>query len=182
MSTNLTLIRPATEADIPAIQSLYAHHVLTGTGTFALTPPSIGEMLGNLISIRSKGLPYLVIMNDNELVGFAYIAPFKPREGYAYSAENSIYMAPNHQKKGLGKALLAELCQKAKEAGIYSLLAIIGDSENYASIKLHSALGFAPCGAWPKAGFKFEKWRDIVLMTRLLNSQDAVPIGTGWNR
>jgi L-amino acid N-acyltransferase YncA len=168
--------------DMASIHKLYCHHVLTGTGTFALIPPSLEEMEANLKACQCRGLPYLIMMIDDKLAGFAYVAPFKPREAYAYSAEVSIYMSPEFQNLGLGKALLAELCQKANEAGLYSLLAIIGDNNNLASIKLHAALGFTSCGLWPKAGFKFGQWRDIVLMSKVLKSQENVPVGMGWNR
>jgi len=175
-------IRPASMADIASVTELYAHHVMTGTGTFALTPPSEAEMSENFVNITKRGLPYLTLIVGEELAGFAYVAPFKPREAYAYSAEISVYIDPKYQAKGLGKALLSELCQKASEAGLYSLIAIIGDSHNHASIELHKALGFVSCGIWPKAGFKFGQWRDIVLMTRSLKNQDTLPEGSGWNR
>src|SRR5437899_5341727 len=139
----MSTIRPSREADLPAITAIYAHHVLHGTGTFETTPPSETEMGTRHADVLSKGLPYLVAEDAGRVLGFAYCQWFKPRPAYRYSAEDSIYMHPDAIGCGLGKQLLSELMQRAQDAGIRKLIAVIGDSANAGSIGVHRALGFS---------------------------------------
>jgi phosphinothricin acetyltransferase len=164
----MPLIRPSSDKDIAAVTSLYRHHVLHGTGTFEITPPTEDDMTGRWADIQSKGLPYLVVEEAGHVLGFAYCNWFKPRPAYRFSAEDSIYMAPQAHRKGLGRALLAELCASAERAGVRKLIAVIGDSANAGSIGLHSALGFRHAGAIASCGWKFDQWLDIVLMEKPL--------------
>ena len=110
----MPLIRPSADADLPAITAIYAHHVLHGTGSFETEPPSIVDMTARRADVLSKGLPYLVVEQDGAIAGFAYGNWFKPRPAYRYSVEDSIYMAPDRQGKGLGRALLTELMADRK--------------------------------------------------------------------
>ena len=111
-------IRPSTDADVAAVTAIYAHHVLHGTGTFETTPPDPTEIASRRADVLAKGLPYLVIEDESDVLGFAYCNWFKPRPAYRFSAEDSIYMAPDVHRKGMGRALLAELCSKALEARV----------------------------------------------------------------
>jgi phosphinothricin acetyltransferase len=164
----MTTIRPATDADITVITSIYAHHVLHGTGTFETTPPTAEDMSSRRADVLSKGLPYLVIENDAGVQGFAYCNWFKPRPAYRFSAEDSIYLASTANGKGLGRLLLNELMTQAERAGVRKLIAVIGDSENKGSIGVHRACGFSHVGVLSASGWKFERWLDVVLMERYI--------------
>jgi L-amino acid N-acyltransferase YncA len=161
-------IRPSTDADLAAITDIYAHHVLQGTGTFEITPPTPKDMAARRQDVLSKNLPYLVLEVDDVVCGFAYCNWFKPRPAYRFSAEDSIYLAPSASGKGWGKLLLVELMTQAERAGIRKLIAVIGDSANLGSIGVHKACGFTAVGVLSACGWKFERWLDVVLMERAL--------------
>ena len=169
----MILIRPSQDADLPAITAIYAHHVLHGTGTFETTPPTEADMASRRSDVLGKGLPWLVAEVDGAVVGFAYGNWFKPRAAYRYSVEDSIYLAPHQQGKGLGRALMAELLAQLERAGVRRVMAVIGDSANAGSVGLHRALGFEPVGTVPSCGWKFNRWLDIVLMQRALGAGDS---------
>ncbi|MDI7774630.1 GNAT family N-acetyltransferase [Asticcacaulis sp. EMRT-3] len=173
-------IRAATERDFPTITQIYAHHVLHGTGTFALEPPSRADMLAQFGQISALRLPYLVAVEHGEVIGFAYASPFRPRPGYRYGVEDSVYIAPGYPGRGLGKALLTRLIELCTERGLYTMMAVIGDSENGASIGVHRACGFSQTGLLPRAGYKFGRWLDVVFMTRDLLPPTTTPQGEGW--
>jgi len=164
----MPLIRPSTEQDIDVITAIYRDHVLHGTGTFEIEPPTAADMSARRADVLAKGLPYLVVEEDGQVLGFAYCNWFKPRPAFRFSAEDSIYMATNAHRKGLGRALLAELGARAERAGVRKLIAVIGDSANTASVGLHQALGFMQVGTIAACGWKFERWLDIVLMEKPL--------------
>lgn len=171
----MPLIRPSTEADLPAITRIYAHHVLHGTGTFETTPPTLEEMAGRRADVLGKGLPWLVAEEAGEVIGYAYGNWFKPRPAYRFSVEDSIYLAPEAAGKGLGRALLAELLATLERSGIRKVMAVIGDSANAGSIGVHTALGFQHVGVVKACGWKFGRWLDIVLMEKPLGLADSCP-------
>lgn len=171
----MPLIRPSRDEDITSITTIYRHHVLTGTGTFEIEPPSEADMGNRRADVLSKGLPYLVLEDEGRVIGFAYCNWFKPRPAYRFSAEDSIYMAPDAHRKGMGRALLAELCAQAERAGVRKLLAVIGDSSNAGSIGVHNALGFNHVGVLKSCGWKFERWLDVVMMDKPLGTGDSSP-------
>ena len=164
----MTLIRPSQPNDIPAIAAIYTHHVLHGTGTFELEPPSAIEMASRRVDVLTKGLPYLVATQGDRVLGFAYCNWFKPRPAFRFSAEDSIYLDPNAQGLGLGRALLAELMVRAEQAGVRKLMAVIGDSANAGSIGVHRSVGFSQVGILKSCGWKFDQWRDVVMMDKFL--------------
>jgi L-amino acid N-acyltransferase YncA len=171
----MSTIRPSRDQDLPAITAIYAHHVLHGTGTFETEPPSEADMVGRRADVLAKGLPYLVAEEDGRVLGYAYCQWFKPRPAYRFSAEDSIYLHPDAQGKGLGKALLTELARQAEAVGIRKLIAVIGDSANKGSVGVHRALGFQPVGVIQSCGWKFGKWLDIVLMEKQIGAGDSTP-------
>lgn len=171
----MPLIRPSSDADLPAITAIYAHHVLHGTGSFETEPPSVADMTTRRADVLSKGLPYLVVEQDGKIAGFAYGNWFKPRPAYRYSVEDSIYMAPDLQGKGLGRALLAELMARFEAVGIRKVMAIVGDSANTGSVGIHLALGFTQVGIVDSCGWKFGAWRDIVIMQKTLGVGNTQP-------
>jgi L-amino acid N-acyltransferase YncA len=168
-------IEDSREQDLPDITRIYAHHVRHGTGTFEIDPPSLQEMSERRRDVLAKGLPYLVARKDGQVLGFAYCNWFKPRPAYRFSAEDSIYMAPESRGQGLGRALLTELTLRAQAAGLRKLIAVIGDSGNAGSVGVHRALGFTEVGVLRSCGWKFDRWLDIVLMEKTLGPGDNTP-------
>ena len=166
-------IRPSQLEDIPAITAIYAHHVLHGTGTFEVDPPTQDDMTSRRADVLSKRLPYLVATEGDKLLGFAYCSWFKPRPAYRFSAEDSIYMAPDAQSRGLGRALLAELMAQAELAGVRKLIAVIGDSANVGSVGVHRSVGFSHVGTLKSCGWKFDRWLDVVMMDKSLGLGDS---------
>ena len=173
----MPLIRHSSDKDIAAVTAIYRHHVLHGTGTFEIDPPSEEDMVGRWSDIQSKGLPYLVVEEAGHILGFAYCNWFKPRPAYRFSAENSIYLAADAHGQGLGRALLAELAAQAEKAGVRKLIAVIGDSANAGSIGVHRSVGFRDVGILKSCGWKFDRWLDVVLMDKALGWGDACPPG-----
>ena len=168
-------IRPTTPADIPAITAIYAHAVRTGTATFELEPPDEAEMLRRYDKLRAGGFPYIVAEIDGQVVGYAYAGPFRERPAYRFTVEDSIYISPDRQKLGVGKALMAELITLSTEAGFRQMLAVIGDSAQAGSIALHKACGFEHAGVFKSVGYKFGRWLDTVQMQLPLGKGDSAP-------
>ena len=165
-------IRDATEADIPEIQSIYAHHVLTGTGTFEEEPPSVEEMTNRYRGIIGRGWRWLVAADETGVLGYAYYTQFRDRSAYRYCVENSIYVREDVRGQGVGKALVRELVDICTAAGMRQMIAVVGDSENTGSIGVHASLGFQTVGTLRAAGIKFGRWLDVVYMQRALGRGD----------
>ena len=163
-----TLVRDAVEADLAAIQQIYAHHVLYGLATFEETPPTVEELCARKRSIRLNGLPYLVAEIGGCVVGYAYASPYRPRPAYRFTVEDSIYVEQGQHGKGIGTALLSGLISRCEEGKWRQMVAIIGDSGNAGSIALHRRLGFTEVGTLKAVGFKFGRWVDTVIMQRVL--------------
>jgi L-amino acid N-acyltransferase YncA len=170
------LIRPSTEDDVPSITQIYAQAVLHGTGTFELEPPDAAEMARRRADVLGKNLPWLVAEREGQVLGYAYASHFRPRLAYRFCLEDSIYLAPDAQGQGVGRALLAELIAQCEARGARQMLAVIGDSANAASVGLHRACGFEPCGQFNAAGWKFDRWLDVVLMQRSLGLGSSTPV------
>jgi phosphinothricin acetyltransferase len=175
MNTPALLIRPSTLDDLPAITAIYAHAVLHGTGTFEIEAPDEAEMARRRDDVLSKGLPWLVAQAGDQVLGYAYANHFRPRRAYRYCLENSIYLAAQARGQGLGRLLLTELVGRCEAAGARQMLAVIGDADNAGSIGVHAALGFEHCGVLKAAGWKFDRWLDVVLMQRSLGHGHARP-------
>jgi phosphinothricin acetyltransferase len=167
------LIRAATEADIPAIQAIYAYHVLHGTGTFEEVPPSVEDMHGRWRNVTAKGCAWLVAEGDAGVAGYGYFQQIRERSAYRFTAEDSIYVREDVRGQGVGKALVVALVQAATEAGFRQMIAVIGDSENIGSIGVHTSLGFRKVGVMHATGLKFGRWLDTVYMQRALGPGDG---------
>ena len=163
-------IRPATPADVPAITRIYAHAVKHGTASFELEPPDEAEMARRLRTLLDSGYPYIVAEIDDALAGYAYAGPYRPRPAYRFSVEDSIYVDPNAQRRGVGRALLEHLIEECERRGFRQMIAVIGDSAQAPSIELHRALGFRMIGAVENVGYKFGRWLDSVNMQRALGA------------
>jgi phosphinothricin acetyltransferase len=166
-------IRTATEADIPDIQSIYAHHVLHGAGTFEEEPPSVEEMASRFAKVRDQGWSWLVAADATGVLGYAYYTQFRDRSAYRYCVEDSVYVREDVRGQGVGKALVARLIEDAAARGMRQMIAVIGDSENVGSIGVHASLGFQMVGTLRSAGVKFGRWVDVVSMQRPLGRGDA---------
>jgi L-amino acid N-acyltransferase YncA len=166
-------IRDATEADVPDIQAIYAHHVLTGTGTFEEEPPTVEEMAARFKNVVSLGCVWLVATDATGVLGFGYYTPFRARSAYRFTVEDSIYVREDVRGQGVGKALVSRLIVLATLAGLRQMIAVIGDSENVGSIGVHASLGFQRAGTLRAVGWKFGRWLDAVYMQRTLGEGDA---------
>jgi len=170
-----TVIRPSNVGDLPAIHAIYADAVLHGTGTFETEIPDLAELARRRDEVLSRDLPHLVAEQGGEVLGFAYGNYFRPRMAYRFCIEDSIYMAPKAQGRGVGRLLLAELMARCEAAGGRQMLAVIGDAHNRGSIGLHEALGFEHTGVLKASGWKFGRWLDVVLMQRTLGLGATAP-------
>ncbi len=162
-------IRQATPADVSAITAIYAHHVLTGTGTFEIDPPGLDEMDARFAKVHTRGWPWLVSVDAKGLVnGYAYAGPFRERAAYDATVEDSIYLAPQAVGLGIGHALLSALLEICQDRGAKEMLAVIGDSDNHGSINLHKKLGFEGVGIMRRVGVKFGRDLDVVILQKSL--------------
>ena len=172
------MVRPSTDADVAAISQIYAHHVLHGTATFEIDPPTAEEISRRRNAVLHAGLPHLVAECAGVVAGFAYAGLYRPRPAYRFTVEDSIYIHPDYLRKGLGRALLMELIRQC-ELGVWrQMVAVIGDSANTPSIRLHEDAGFLPAGVFHSVGWKFCRWLDTVLMQRPLGAGDHSPAVT----
>jgi L-amino acid N-acyltransferase YncA len=162
------ILRPARTEDVAAIHSIYAYHVQHGTGTFETEPPTIEAMRNRFNQIVSRDYPFLVATEDETVIGFGYAGPFRERSAYRFTVEDSIYLHPEKLGRGTGKLLLQRLIEESTAQGFTQMLAVIGDSDNRASIRLHATAGFQTTGTLQNVGFKFDRWLDVVLMQRPL--------------
>jgi L-amino acid N-acyltransferase YncA len=173
------IVRDANEADMSAVQRIYAHHVLHGLATFEEIPPSVHEIMARRISVLEAGLPYLVAQSDGEVVGYSYATSFRARSGYRHTIEDSVYVTDGLGGKGIGSALLEELLSRCERGSWRQMIAVIGDSGNTASIAVHRRFGFQLVGTFPSVGLKLGRWVDVVLMQRPLGMGDrTLPVDT----
>jgi phosphinothricin acetyltransferase len=167
------LIRPATVADLSAITAIYAREVREGTATFELDPPDLAEMTRRFETLQAGAFPYFVAEDAGTIAGYAYAGTYRPRPAYRFTVENSVYLAPTAQRRGLGFALVMSLVAACEAQGYRQMIAVIGDSANAGSIGVHRKAGFAMIGTHPHVGFKFGRWLDSVLMQRALGEGAA---------
>ena len=177
-------VRDAELGDIAQLHAIYAHHVLHGLGTFDEVPPLLSDFEAKWRASLSHGLSWLVARDGSEVVGYANASLFRPRRGYRYTVEDSVYIRDDVRRRGVGSALLPPLIARCEALGVRQLVAVIGDSGNVGSIRLHAKYGFRQAGTVEGAGFKFGRWVDIVMMQRPLNggAGSVPPDGAGWWR
>ncbi|MEB6335796.1 N-acetyltransferase family protein [Serratia rhizosphaerae] len=166
-------ITDATHETLIAVTQIYAYHVLHGAGSFEEVPPTLEEMRQRHDRVQTAGLPWLVAKLDEQIVGYCYAAPYRPRPAYRFTIEDSVYIAPDMQGKGIGYALLSALIARCERGPWHQMLSVIGDSaNNHASLELHRKLGFCSIGTLNQVGFKFGSWRDTHIMQRALGQGD----------
>jgi L-amino acid N-acyltransferase YncA len=169
------VIRPAATADMAAITRIYAFAVEHGTATFEIEPPDEAEMARRHAALADNGYPYLVAERGGTIAGYAYAGTYRARPAYHWSVEDSIYVAPEFHRQGIGSALLMRLIVEAERCGFRQMIAVIGDSAQAPSIAVHARAGFAHIGTLRAVGFKHGRWLDTVLMQRPLGSGDTAP-------
>lgn len=173
------LIRVSNNEDIETITKIYAYYVLHGTASFETEPPTVEEMKARWENLLKNRYPHLVAEYRGSVVGYAYAGAYRPRTAYRHTVENSIYIHPEATGQGIGKTLLTALLKECEVLGLRQMIAVIGDSANIASIRLHLSLGFQLIGTLKSVGFKKGQWLDTVLLQRSLGAGDStLPDGT----
>lgn len=169
------IIRAVYADDIAPITGIYAEQVKLGTSSFETEEPSQDAMLERMNSTLEKDLPYLVLEEDGVVMGYAYAGYFHHRAAYNLTLEDSIYLHKNARGKGYGKLLLVRLIEDVTAKGFRQMVAIIGDSANTGSIRVHKACGFEMVGTLKSVGWKHGKWVDSVYMQLALGEGDKSP-------
>ncbi|MGO2461457.1 MAG: N-acetyltransferase family protein [Ewingella sp.] len=166
-------LHDATIADMVQVQAIYAHHVIHGIASFETEPPTLDEMLTRREKVLSQNMCYLVAKRDKQVLGYCYLAPYRPRYAYRFTCESSVYIAEGQQGLGIGKRLMQEAIRRATEGGWRQMIANVGNSENLGSIGLHQSLGFQTIGTLKSVGFKHGRWVDTVLLQLELGEGDV---------
>ncbi|MBS3647963.1 N-acetyltransferase [Pseudaminobacter sp. 19-2017] len=170
------VVRPVVLTDLGRITEIYADAVLSGTASYELEPPSLAEMTGRFTVLKPGGFPYLVAEAEGTVAGYAYAGPFRPRPAYRFIVEDSIYVAPEAQGRGIGRVLMERLIEDVRLGGYRQIVAVIGDgSPESASVRLHERLGFRHSGVLEGSGYKHGRWLDTVFMQLPLNGGTSLP-------
>lgn len=168
-------IAAAAAADAAEIAAIYAHHVRHGVATFEIEPPVAEEIARRIAKVRDAGHPWLVARGaDGALLGYAYAAPFHARPAYAFTCEDSIYLAHDRTGQGIGTALLGALLASAEAAGFRQMIALIAGGEA-PSLALHRRFGFVDTGQMRAVGRKHGRWLDVITMQRALGPGEGAP-------
>lgn len=174
------VVRPSKAGDVAAIAEIYGYHVLNGLASFELLAPSADEMAKRRADLIGRKFPYLVAECDGRVVGYAYASLYRTRPAYRHTLEDSVYVHKDFAGRGVGKRLLDALLEACEKAGCRQLIAVIGDSDNTGSIRLHAACGFKRTGTLKAVGFKFGRWVDSVIMQRAIGAgAKTLPPETG---
>lgn len=174
-TSNEFSVRDVTTDDVDDVTAVYAHHVRHGTGTFELDAPTTEQMSGRIDDVVMSGRPFLVATGDSGVLGFAYAGPYRTRSAYRHTVEDSIYLAAEATGRGVGTALLEALLARCEAWGARQMVAVIGDSANVASVRLHEKCGFALVGTLRSVGWKHDRWLDTVVMQRALGAGATLP-------
>ena len=166
------VIRTAAMDDLPQIQAIYAHYVTAGAATFEIDPPDLAEMTRRFETLTGGGYPYIVAEVDGAVGGYAYAGPYRTRQAYRYTVEDSVYVSPDHVGLGLGRRLLEEIIRRCTEAGFRQMMAVISDDRNAASLHLHARCGFEHVGVLKNVGYKMGRWINRTVMQRPLGEGD----------
>lgn len=173
------LVRDSTDRDLPVIAAIYAHYVLHGLATFEEVPPPVEELRRRRAAVVGAALPYLAAELDGRLIGYAYATPYRPRAAYRFTVEDSVYVADGLGGRGAGTALLTELIARCAAGPWRQMIAVIGDSGNAGSVRLHTRMGFRPAGTLTSVGFKLGRWVDTVILQRPLGDGDETLPASG---
>src|ERR1700734_4186939 len=167
-------VRAARDGDLGQVAAIYAHYVQHTVATFETQAPPVSYWQARLGDLAERRLPFLVAEADGVVYGYAYAGPWRSRPAYRFSVEDSVYVAPGHEGRGIGSALLGGLLDGCAAAGVRQVIAVIADSGDEASVALHARSGFVLAGRLVEVGHKHGRWLDTVLMQRTLQH----PLGT----
>jgi len=168
-------VRPSRDSDLETIAAIYSHHVLYGSASFETDPPSVEEMARRRSDLLRHGFPYLVAEEGGVVCGYAYAGFYRPRAAYQNTVENSVYLHPDAIGRGIGKRLLMTLVAVCETRGFRQMVAVVGDSANIGSIRLHERCGFRRVGVLQSIGHKHGRWLDTVLFQLTLGTGDEMP-------
>lgn len=163
-----TTIRTAEAKDLAGILEIMNHNILHSTAVYDYEPKSLDEIQGWFTERQQDGFKLIVADYDGKVAGYAAYGIFKPKAGYQFTVEHSVYVSEEFIGKGIGKLLMAELIAIAKEKGIHSMIGVI-DADNASSIAFHKQFGFTETGFLKEAGFKFGRWLDVTFMQLMLD-------------
>lgn len=161
------VIRPAREADVPAIRDIYNYEVLNGTATFDTEPKSLGDRLAWLRELQQAPNAVIVAELDGEVRGWGCLHPYHTRPAYRFTTEDSVYVHQGHRGRGVGRLILARLVEIGRENGFHTIMAGMSEG-NEASVRLHASFGFTEVGIEREVGYKFECWLDVTWMQLML--------------
>jgi len=169
------IIRPSRDDDAATLAGFYIDSVRTDTASWEYDPPDVAEFTRRRAEVLARGYPYFTAELDGAPVGYAYASAYRARIGYRFVVEDSIYVDPAFKGRGIGGKLLMTLIDECTHLGYRQMVAVIGDSENQASIRLHEACGFERAALFRGIGYKFGRWLDSVQMQRALGAGSAAP-------
>lgn len=167
---NQVRLRDAQISDMAEIQSIYAGEVLHGVSSWEEIPPEVEEMCNRFDTIIAAGFPYRVAEIDNTVAGYCYASSYRPRIGYRYTVENTVYVHADFRGRGLGRLLIEDLIALCTARGFRQMIAVIGDSQNHQSIDFHRRMGFEQAGLIRSIGYKYDRWMDSVIMQKALGA------------
>jgi L-amino acid N-acyltransferase YncA len=161
-------VRPLTETDLNRVSEIFAWYALNSVATFAEDPRSDQEWRNLRAALAGRGLPFLIAEADDDILGYAYAAPWRSRPAYRHTVEDSVFVAPGLTGQGIGRRLLTDLVAASTAAGARQMIAVIADTNDDASVRLHAACGFHRAGRLSAVGYKHGQWIDTLLMQRSL--------------
>lgn len=165
-------LRPARESDLPAVLAIYRHYVRNSVVTFDEKAPTLRAFRAQFAHTEKLGYPFIVAESPGgDILGYARVVQFRDKAAFRNTAESTIYLGPAATGRGLGKALLEELIERCREAGLRELIAVIADSGAEASLALHQKMGFRETGRMGKVGYKFGRWIGIITMQKSLRTK-----------
>jgi L-amino acid N-acyltransferase YncA len=153
-------VRAAAEHDAPSLARIYNHYITDSIVTFEEEPVETGEMEARIEAIRSSSLPWFVAVEGSAIVGYAYASAWKPRRGYRFSVEVTVYLDPACARRGIGSKLYSRLLPALASAGFHSAMGGIA-LPNDASVRLHEKFGFDKVAHFKESGMKFGQWIDV---------------------
>jgi L-amino acid N-acyltransferase YncA len=161
-------IRPAFAADMPAVLEMYNHEVVHSTATYQYALRTVAEQHEALAARSVPPYAFLVATDGaNRVMGYASYGPYRPREGWRFTCEHSVYVHQQSRGQGVARALMAPLMQAARDQQFQTMVGVV-DASNTASVKLHESLGFTVMGVHKNGGYKFDRWLDVAFMVAQL--------------
>ncbi len=162
-------VRTAEAGDLPAVARILEPYATRTVATFDEEPPSLDAWSARFADLAARGLPFLVAELEGEVVGYAYASPWRPKSAYRYTVEDSVYLAPEAQRRGVGTRLLSALLDACSLAGVRQVVAVVADDPAAAgSLPLHQRLGFEVAGVLRDVGIKHGRSVSTMLLQRSL--------------